>query len=76
MGRSRGPNILGRVDCFITKTKTLSENGICKLETIKHLCYNYMNVQLSTRNMTNVTYLTEFSRARFARVYFFPILRY
>jgi len=35
-----GPWFLNtRVVCFITKTQTLSENGICKLETIEHLCY-------------------------------------
>jgi len=35
-----GPRFLNtRVACFITKTRTLSENGICILKTTKHLSY-------------------------------------
>jgi len=48
-----GPRFLNmRVVCFITKTQTLSENGICKLETIEHLCY------LWTCNCQQETWLT------------------
>ena len=80
---------------------SISENGICKLETIKknrviyeRACnllfstngincyfvrrpqYSHLNVQLSIRNMTITTYLTDILRARFARAYCVPISCY
>ena len=52
-----------------------SSNDInCYVDAVLNIHIEY--AQLSTRNTTNVTYLTDFSRARFARAYCFPISCY
>jgi len=54
-----------------------SKNGIKKTVTsYADLNIHIKNVQLPTRNTTNVTNLTDFSRALFARAYCCPISRY
>jgi len=61
-----GPRFFNtRVACFITKTQTLSENGICTFETIRHICFIW------TCNFQQETWLTWHTslsfRACFAR---------